>query len=118
MRSSVPWKRDRSSARARTGRILHRWPHGSLAGGKASEFGLQGINPCEIDARIVIAAFLAVEETKAEPHVQIAGPRPAQMDHRSQGLFFQYRSGIDSMPREHARNVQVKICCGEFDCVA
>jgi hypothetical protein len=62
-------------------RIPHRCSHGLLAGGEAPEVGLQRIDPCEIGARIMIAAFRAVEKVKAVPHVQIAGPGAAQMDH-------------------------------------
>lgn len=89
-----------------------------LEGGEAPELALQSIDSCEIDSRIVVGAFLAVEEAKTEPHVQIAGTRPAQVDHRSQVLFFQRRSGVDSMPRKRTGHVQVQICRGEFNRVA
>src|SRR5688572_6423081 len=71
-------------------------------GCEPNKYPLHCIDPCHINAHVVITTLLASKQREAAPGVPGARTRAAQVRHRGEVLFIARRSRMNAIPPERA----------------
>src|SRR4030095_7988839 len=90
----------------------------SVSRSEPSELALQGVDLCEVVARIVVSASLADSESEAPARVAVSGTVSAQVDDRREVLPLVQRGGGDAVAGEDSRDRAIQQRGGHLHCVS